>query len=621
MRATLLFGLLLAASWGGMAEAAAPAPNFTPVPMASADLLAHFVPKDVLDAVHALPDEEKAKACQGDLSDKFTLATLMPQAKLAGETSQMRNVDEDTAANLEAFAQGISTLDTAALVRGDDAQKTLAIKVLAKWAKAGAYLDTSSCYRVNCPPEWKTHRGTELSTFKDSDTADERMIPTIFGYYATLADFKRDELAADHKIIEEWLAAWQARLSPSSFAAHPQVNFGFGLNWQEWAVQPIDLMTHGEAAFRQRLQTVGDDLDKLLLPDGSMYQRTVRGSRATWYHYAALNETLVELEILRANGIDLYPKYVDRIDKAVKIFLDTIDDIKAGRNTAAHPATIYQWAKADYHSAGDPIVQDFQIPGEMDGGASSWMYIYLLRFPDGDNARRLRALIPTLYNLPENDPIQNINYGCLYRLADPALRAQELQQGIVVDEDKLASLVPLVDGTKPAAPAVTMTIDSMQLGPRQQEDPQTEGFDVTLAKPTLNGKATFPVRLNLEIKFRHANSRSPDDLDFVRFHIPKSSLLSIKDETRDFRGCGDMAASDHDIRLHYGREQTLNQCVFSEMEPEDATLFTAIYDDVPGWIHAAAASDPTMAMLDTLFTKKIAQVGVNPKQVATAKPK
>lgn len=427
----------LFAAWLTLGQAALGAPPSSPGDVVSpTDILAHFIPKDVLDSFNSVNAATRNVACRGHEFDRpdATLSALEPQMKLSGETSQMKDVDATVGKNLEDFQNAVSRIGTSAFVQGDDAQKTLVIKFLAKWATAGAYLQTIDCQKEACAPEWQTHRGTEKSQMKDSSIVLERVLPIAYMYYLTLRDYKPVELASEHKAIEAWLDAWERRLPKSPRSLNFKVEFGQGLGFQIWAVPVFDLVNKGPEAFQIRLEAVAKQLPSLILDDGSLKDRTTRGSRALWYHFAGLDETFVELEELKANGIDLYPALAPKLDKAVGIFLQAVSDLDAGKNGPKNLNSIYKWAKKDFNSAGDPRTQMFNsVEGEGWDEGSSWMYIYMHRFPDAQNAKHLRALVAGM-KLTETDDAQSLNLGCIYRMADPQLLELEAAESQALDE-------------------------------------------------------------------------------------------------------------------------------------------------------------------------------------------
>lgn len=590
---------------GGVAKAATSNPP--PPTMSSQDILRHFIPKDILDVVAALSDEQRAKVCQGTLGAKLTLATLKPENKLAGETSQMADVDETVGMTTNEYSEDISGLASAIIVRGDDAQKTLLIKIMAKWARAHAYLDTRDCFHSSCGTQWTTKRGHELSVSKDSQMVLERILPSALAYYALVSDFKADELADDHQAIRMWLRSLEARLPGWSRGSKPEIGFGEGLAFQTFTAPLFDLLEKGDAAFLKRVTATGANLGQLLMPDGSMKNRTTRGSRAAWYHYGALNEALVELEISRANGIDLYPKYSKRIEEGVKIFLDAVDDIRAGRNTPKNPAGIYHWARADYQSAGDPLVQDFAVPGTLSANGSSWMPIYLVRFGDTDNAKRLRKLLLSLAELQETDGSQGINYGCLYRLADPELFQREQKLQSAIDQSKILEAVSAVAETHPPTLSTQpVTFEKISFG-QSGDGYHGDVFDVNVTGLVIDGKRNPFVSFQLLVNYDPIRKKSIKTMNALRIAAYRF-LLDKEDQQIDFGVCGTMAFDGDTVRLHYGREANLNRCVTTSMDSNDKELWTSVFANLPSWVSGAAASGDKFALaLQPMFAKKLAE--------------
>ncbi len=64
------------------------------------------------------------------------------------------------------------------------------------------------------------------------------------------------------------------------------------------------------------------------------------------------------------------------------------------------------------------------------------------------------------------------------------------------------------------------------------------------------------------------------------------------------------------MRLAYGKEAALNECVLSRISSDDREFWAKLYERLPSIVHAAAvAGDEVPAKLDELFTLKIAEKG------------
>ena len=578
-----------------------------PPPISTREALTHFFPQDVLDALDKLTPEQRVGVCQGDPGVLYELRDLKPASILKGSTSARGSGDADVVRVINDFANGVSQVSAAALVRDDDAQKTLLIRLLAKWANAKAYLQTPDCYHRNCPAQWTSNRGTEKTVFSDSDAVNERIAPIVLSYYLILRDFKTAELAPEHAAIQRYLVAWEKRLPNHARSLPPDIYFGFNLDWQVISLA-YDLGMRGQKTFDARIKALADKIGSLVLDDGSLDGRTVRGSRALWYHYASLNELFVGLEILRANGVDLYRSLAPRLEKSVQIFIDGLDDVTNGRNTAAQPASIYKWAKQDYRSAGDPKVQEFEkFAGSYAGGGSSWMFIYLQRFPGTDNAKRLRAHIATLKELPSNDGLLDFNVGCLYRLSDASFIARDEHQRPLVPEAELASLADSID--KPAETIVARPID---IGSMQVVDfggnRETDSFLVQLTDVAFAGQTLPNVNFRIFANYNPSFAKSVKTFNALRIVQYHSALSDPESHAANFVPCGDMADDGSTIRLHYGAEATMNRCIFEKLGQNDRALWAAIYVNLPAWVDkAAAAGDKVALKLQPMFKKKLAE--------------
>lgn len=394
--------------------------------------LSSFVPIEILANLERLPADTRARVCQGDANNLQKLNIMEPEASVRGLSSNMV-LNGGAKGKIDTFAAYVSEAMLAAYVRGSDNQKVFILKLLARWANAGAYTRTIQCNDNGaCGGEWNSHRGMELAPKKDFDTVQERMMPIYFSYYTTLSGYKRSEYKAEHEIIERWLAEWPKRIWPAQKSTNQALGFGFGLQWQLWAMPVVDLKNGDRTTFIRRMRNVSNRLDALINVDGSLKERTTRGSRAAWYHFTSLGEVFFALEMLNANNMDQYHHFRDRLDRSVGIFLDTMDDVEAGRNNARHPAAIYRWAKNDYRSAGEPSVQDFYP--SMIRDMSSWIYVYIYRFPDGINTPRLRKLVSKVNRQTNVDNLNGLAIGCLYRLMDPKLLAWETSSTIVAEK-------------------------------------------------------------------------------------------------------------------------------------------------------------------------------------------
>jgi poly(beta-D-mannuronate) lyase len=124
-------------------------------------------------------------------------------------------------------------------------------------------------------------------------------------------------------------------------------------------------------------------------PDGSLPLETRRGARALWYQRHALASLVTIAEMAAVQGQDLYGLEVDgrTIHTAVRFLLDAVDD----------PRRVWRYAAANERPGpeGDPRRQDLGFLARRGHGRHymAWAEMYLARFPDRPESRRLLALL------------------------------------------------------------------------------------------------------------------------------------------------------------------------------------------------------------------------------------
>jgi poly(beta-D-mannuronate) lyase len=137
----------------------------------------------------------------------------------------------------------------------------------------------------------------------------------------------------------------------------------------------------GLAAYRQALRD--------MRPDGSLPLETRRGARALWYQRHALASLVTIAEMAAVQGQDLYGLEVDgrTVHTAVRFLLDAVDD----------PRRVWRYAAANERPGpeGDPRRQDLGFLARRGHGRHymAWAEIYMARFPERRETRRLRELL------------------------------------------------------------------------------------------------------------------------------------------------------------------------------------------------------------------------------------
>ena len=233
---------------------------------------------------------------------------------------------------------------TDAWISGSDEKRQKVLDALYAWAEADALTQTKPCAKngrlLSSCSEWTQPDGQDPSDKKDHSTAQMHMMHLAYGYYLTLADFNTDD--PKHKKIQSWINKffkWNKK--PSS------VYIGLDLGWywpgvlrgtlenapnySSW--NPKKLLTNATSA-----------LNKVVLEDGSIKERTTRGNKALWYHHTGLIETIITLEMARKHGIRIPPSLGKRIERAGEIFIKGFED----------HSYMDKWAKVAHNSVFTP---------------------------------------------------------------------------------------------------------------------------------------------------------------------------------------------------------------------------------------------------------------------------
>ncbi|MEX1180562.1 MAG: alginate lyase family protein [Cucumibacter sp.] len=373
---------------------------------------AFILPKDVLLDFAAADPQRRAGFCETGTGSIADLGNIEPVQKIEGFTSRMLGDVERVPGALDAeeFAAGFSAHAALALAADDADAKGQLLDLLQKWAKGRAFLDTASCVRsdgnlidTGSCREWTVPDGSDLSSMKDATFATFHAVGMIRAYLIALAAFEPEARAAQHADIASWISAIGERLKRPG-----DVYFGLNMGWY-WPGIVNDLFSDRTAAAVAKLERLQAGMEELVNADGSIEDRTTRGDRAMWYQYTSIGEIVVSLELIRAAGLPVSEQFEEHLHSAVALLLDAIED----------PASIDPWAKAA-HNAQYSGTQEWNFEGWPDENfAGSWLHIYPYRYPQRDEARRLRELVPVAARSATSDTDFGFGLGCIYNSANP----------------------------------------------------------------------------------------------------------------------------------------------------------------------------------------------------------
>jgi hypothetical protein len=355
--------------------------------------------------------QQVRKACKAYDFLVDELEATEPVKKISGFNSRMDNaVFVKRAREAERFAGVFSQASINAFLLKDEEQLTRLVKVLATWAEQKAFLGTIKCVtasgglitRGKCT-EWKRRDGKDPSGMKDATFSTFLMAGIIRSYQLFLSAHDTNGLKQEHKAINQWIKGGFAKRlkSPS------KVYFGLNMGWY-WPSINLDYARGNISQARKKLQTLQRSMDKLMLSDGSIRDRTTRGDRALWYHYTSLGEVVMSLEMVRAAGLSVQPSLEKKLHKAVDLFIRTTQDY----------SVIHPWAKKRRNSSYKNKTQDWnKYTWQNSNFAGSWLHIYPYRYPDHPNSKQLTSLVGWQAKSAYQDNDYGIGIGCLYNLA------------------------------------------------------------------------------------------------------------------------------------------------------------------------------------------------------------
>ncbi len=364
-----------------------------------------LLPADVVARVMSIPPARAAKFCQKPASLKHYLGKR-PPSRVLGYNSRMDNgASVEGARALENMTRDISRVAAYAFIARDARTKSEMLDVLSHWARSGAFTATKSCTRngkfLKGCTEWTRPDGRDLSSMKDFSTVQMAISSMQRGYYLGAADFQVKERASDHAAIQAWFEIFNKRMkNPNS------VYFGLQMGWY-WPEIDERAAKGGPGKARGTAKKMGSGLERLMLRDGSMKDRTTRGDRALWYHNSAINETVHSMELMRATGVKVPVAMEDKLHRAVNLFARSVSDY----------SVIDPWARKAHNARYKPNFQDWSRNWQNNSWGGSWWHIYPYRYPDRPESRWLEATVSDRAGSAFADEEIGVGLGCTYNAA------------------------------------------------------------------------------------------------------------------------------------------------------------------------------------------------------------
>ena len=265
----------------------------------------------------------------------------------------------------EPFALAVMS-DAAASLAGDRPAGRRLGQLLDRWATGQALL--------------RTERPTANMTY----ALDRTLLPTIVAF--SLARQDPGVEAAKAARIQAWLrSVLMLRRSPgpgelTARNNHHLLRASVDMAWGALTGDEA-YFQHGLAAYASALRT--------MRPDGSLPLETARGARALWYQRHAVASLVVIAQIAAVQGIDLFDLQIEGRDlhRAIGFLLDGIE----------RPELVWRYASINDNPGTDRSYRDqdlgFLAARGHDRHYMAWAEIYIARFPERAESRRLLAVL------------------------------------------------------------------------------------------------------------------------------------------------------------------------------------------------------------------------------------
>ena len=368
------------------------------------------VPDDVMTAFQNATPSVKAKHCSAKNDYPYQeLAQLAakPPKRLFGYNSRMDNgKDVEGALEADLFVLRLAEAYTDSWVSGSDEKRQKVMNALYAWAKSDALTKTKPCVKngrlLDSCTEWTQNDGQDPSDKKDHSTTQMHMMHIAYGYYLTLADFNSDD--PKHLVIQNWIKTffkWNKK--PGGV----YIGLDLGYHWPAVLQGTIEnASVFSERHPKKLLTKAVRELDKVVLEDGSIKDRTTRGNKGLWYHHTGLIETIVTLEMARKYDVKIPESLEQRIEKAGEIFIRGFED----------HSYMDRWARKAHNGVFIPGKQDFRDNLELPNG-NAWFYIFSYRYPNADFTQKLDKILNQYPRNGRRDGYVGFGLGCIYAVA------------------------------------------------------------------------------------------------------------------------------------------------------------------------------------------------------------
>jgi hypothetical protein len=515
-----------------------------------------FVPKDVIKNFTSASPQIIEYFCKPDGNYSYERALeikeTIPPWRIKGLTSSMSNQREvGGLSKTMDFVSIMSELAVNIFLTRDEAKHEAALSTLFYWAKEDALKATVICFgpkrQTKECTQYQKKDGSDLSDSMDYGATQSAMMHLTYAYYFSIVMFKPEDNR--HAVIQEWLAEFLSRNKKKL----NEPAFGFDFGWHFPAIFETKLDgKNPEKLIKKLLKS----LNKLILKDGSIKDRTTRGYRALWYHHDAMREIMLTLEIARNFNVAIPETLHKKIEKSAQLFV---------RGFLDH-SYMNQWAKTAHNMKFIKSYQKFDENLSTMRNGTTWIFLYLYRYPNSEIAKTLARLIKHHNQIgARRDGMTGLGLGCLYMAAMDGRRANnpsmsEIDLASMIDEDNGMNDFSFTDAK------ITYI----------HEDRKNINYKVKLSNVNITKKSYGDIKFDILIGYKTEQQKKKNRPIGFKFQIWTPNLNGI-DKEKLYKNCRSIAYKKKDdkligIKMHYGNEEMSNYCLLKSV-PESEHLF------------------------------------------------
>ena len=365
-----------------------------------------FISDKIYNNFNQLPKTKKIESCGFKyFKPHWEVLNQDLDLKILGYNSKMDNKDYVEGVNSRRVHRKYLAAVTFAMVSEDLELKEKLFDKLYQWASKDSLSATKQCYSStppsilsSCRGEWSNLNGQDIAPVKDATVALEIVMSLNYIYKLYYSDYQTKDIK--HKVITDWFDSFYHRIKRAN-------KFYFG-NSAGWYFPNISIKHTQNSRYQDMIKKMIIGLNKWMLEDGSMKNRTTRGNRALWYHHTAIGEAFIILEIARTANVEISSELENKLIKAVELFHDAYLD----------HSVIEPWASQKHNAQASHGYQNFNDI-EYSTFNSAWFHIFQMRYPEHRTAKWLKQELSNEARSLRANTITGVNLSCIHKaLAD-----------------------------------------------------------------------------------------------------------------------------------------------------------------------------------------------------------